>query len=203
MNKKDYWGKVYSSKAYAEASWYQPDSKTSLGLIDKLKLSSDAAILDVGGGDSHLVDHLINRGFKDISVLDISGKALEKARQRLGAVGKNITWLEADVAEFNPTKKYDFWHDRAVFHFLTERNPINHYLKIVAENVKPNGYFLLATFSDCGPLTCSGLDISRYSLEEHTQLFAPHFEVIDSFNEDHKTPSGGVQNFSFTLFRRV
>jgi len=203
MSKKDHWEKVYNTKAYAEVSWYQPDSKTSLKLIDKIKLSNKAAILDVGGGDSHLVDHLINRGFRDISVLDISGKALEKAKKRLGPLAAGITWLEADVAEFEPKQKYDFWHDRAVFHFLTAPNQIDHYVKIVSENVKPNGYFLLATFSDQGPLKCSGLDVSRYSLQDHAQLFAPYFEVQNSFTEDHKTPSGGVQNFSFTLFRRV
>ena len=202
MDRKEHWEKVYNTKAYAEVSWYQPDSKTSLRLIDKIRLSNEAAILDVGGGDSHLVDHLINRGFRGISVLDISGKALEKAKKRLGYLAMGTTWIESDIAKFNPTKKYDFWHDRAVFHFLTERNQIDHYVKIVSENVKPNGYFLLATFSDQGPLKCSGLEVSRYSLEEHAQFFAPYFEVISSFKEDHKTPSGGVQNFSFSLFKK-
>jgi len=199
MNKKEHWEKVYSTKAYTDVSWYQPDAITTLELLDNLNLDKNAAILDVGSGDSHLVDHLLNLGFTNISVLDISGKALKRAKKRLGGRAELVTWIEADIAEFNPTIKYDLWHDRAVFHFLTQPKQIAHYRKIVSQNVNTKGYFLLATFSDYGPLKCSGLEVARYSLQEQANFFSPEFVVDKQFNINHTTPSGGVQNFSFSL----
>lgn len=200
-NKRSHWNKIYKTKALTEVSWYQPKPETSLEFIAELKLKKNAAIIDVGGGDSFLTDHLLAEGFKNITVLDISEEALERAKSRLGKKAEKVKWIQADAADFSPSESYDLWHDRAAFHFLTEEKQIQNYLKTLKKAVKPGGYVVMGTFSEKGPSKCSGIDIRQYSLHELNELLLDDFETLKCRNVDHITPSGEVQNFSFCSFQ--
>ena len=184
-----------------EVSWYQKSPQTSLNLISQLQLSKHASIIDIGAGDSFLVDELLKLGYTNISVLDISVNAIERAKKRLGELAENVKWIVTDITEFNPTEKYDLWHDRAVFHFLTQEKDINIYKKLLNSTI--SGYFLLATFSDEGPDKCSGLEICKYSELDLKNQFEEHFTLIDSFKKDHNTPFETIQNFTFSLFKKL
>jgi 2-polyprenyl-3-methyl-5-hydroxy-6-metoxy-1,4-benzoquinol methylase len=201
--RKEHWDNIYSTKVMTEVSWYQAVPETSLELIKRVAKNKDASIIDIGGGDGFLVDELIQLGYNNITVLDISDNAINKAKQRLGDVAKNIKWIISDITEFNPTEKYDIWHDRAVFHFLTEDSDIEKYKNLVNVNVKKNGYFILATFSDEGPNKCSGLEICKYSVLDLQKQFEEAFNVVDSFKENHNTPFGTTQNFTFSVFQKI
>ncbi len=201
--RKEHWDNIYSTKAMTEVSWYQAVPETSLELIKRVAKNKDASIIDIGGGDGFLVDELIQLGYNNITVLDISDNAINKAKQRLVDVAKNIKWIISDITEFNPTEKYDIWHDRAVFHFLTEDSDIEKYKNLVNVNVKKNGYFILATFSDEGPNKCSGLEICKYSELDLQKQFEEAFNVVDSFKENHNTPFGTTQNFTFSVFQKI
>ena len=198
---KKHWETVYETKTQDQVSWTQEKPKTALDLIHSFVLSKSAKIIDIGGGDSNLVDFLLDEGFENITVLDISEKAIEKAKLRLGANANKVNWLVSDITQFVPTTHYDVWHDRAAFHFLTSQEQINSYLAIVKKFV--SNYIIIGTFSENGPKKCSGLEIKQYSEETMTKLFQNEFEVVRCFNEDHRTPFDTTQNFIFCSFKRI
>lgn len=202
-SRKEHWESVYQTKSLETVGWYQPVPVTSLELIEGLDLSPHAPILDVGGGDSYLSDHLLKSGFTDLTVLDISGAALQRARERHGREAEKICWVESDILEFTPPRQYTLWHDRATFHFLTESRQKEQYLEIAHQAIGPGGYLILGTFSDKGPATCSGLPVQRYSNPELEEAVAPWFKNIRGVNLNHQTPSGSLQAYTFGLFERV
>jgi len=203
MNAKQHWDTVYQSKPPDTVSWYSPHLRTSLALIERAVPDQGAAILDVGGGASTLVDDLVERGYRDVSVLDISAAALDIARRRLGGAAAKVGWLAADLltTEFAP-RRYDLWHDRAVFHFLTEGARRQAYVGQLTYALKHGGCAIIATFGPEGPQKCSGLDTARYDAEGLTQVLGPQMILIDSMLEMHPTPFGTNQQFLYTLFRR-
>jgi len=195
---------MYNSKAADRHSWHQDHLRQSLDLIAEAGLAPDARIIDVGGGDSTLVDDLLRQGYVNLSVLDISAAALDKAKLRLGDSGVRVRWIEADIAEadFQPGE-FDLWHDRALFHFLTRPETRAVYLGLLARSVRPGGYAMIATFAENGPEECSGLRTSRYSEEALATELGPGFGLINSCSEAHQKPQGGVQNFVYGLFRKA
>lgn len=197
-----FWNTVYQSKSEKEVSWYQAVPAKSLELIDELKLQPNDPIIDIGGGDSHLVDELLAKGFRDISILDISSVALEKAKARLGEKARSVKFVASDVTKFNPTQKYSLWHDRAAFHFLTSVEDVETYLAIANRAITPNGYLIVSTFSKTGPEKCSGLSISQYSEGDLKKLFEKHFTNIRCFESTHTTPWGSGQNFVYCGFKK-
>ncbi len=200
MNKKEHWEKVYETKHPNEVSWTQEVPHTSIKLIENSNLSKDASIIDIGGGDSHLVDYLLKEGYTNISVLDISSKAIERAKKRLEKKANLVTWITSDILDFVPKKKYDCWHDRAAFHFLTNENDIEYYKDLVAISVKNT--LIVGTFSDHGPKKCSGLDVSQYNPESLSKIFGNCFSLIESKIEDHETPFNTLQNFVFCRMQK-
>lgn len=200
--RKEYWDNIYKEKNLSDVSWYEPTPETSLSYIAQCKLPKDAAIIDIGGGESLLVDFLLDMSFTNISVLDISKEAIEKAQRRLGQKAEKIQWIVSDVLEFIPEKEYDLWHDRAAFHFLTEEVQVEKYLEVLENAVSENAFVVLSTFSESGPEKCSGLDIKRYSLTSLVTLFSQEFNTMSCSNVDHRTPSGATQNFSYCSFKR-
>ncbi|KIA96792.1 SAM-dependent methyltransferase [Flavobacterium sp. KMS] len=202
MNNKQHWENVFTTKTPNEVSWTQEYPKTAIDYIENIKLSKTANIIDVGGGDSNLVDALLDKGFLNIWILDISAAALEKTKTRLGEKANSVHWIVSDITEFIPDVKFDFWHDRAVFHFLTNHESINKYVSIISNAVNPNGHFLLGTFSENGPLKCSGLEIKQYSEKNMKDTFQKSFETIKCFTEDHITPFNTTQNFQFCGFKK-
>ncbi|MDZ4751481.1 MAG: class I SAM-dependent methyltransferase [Flavobacteriales bacterium] len=202
-NKTEYWQKIYATKNTDEVSWYQGTPKSSLNTISGFNLPKGARIMDVGGGDSTLVDHLLAQGYFNISVLDISEKALEKAKARLGMQAKGVEWIVADAATYKPQKKYDLWHDRAAFHFLTNQEDINHYVQTISQFVNPDGYLVMGTFAEDGPEKCSGLPVHRYSETMMTALLRNFFEKIECFTEQHRTPFDTLQHFLYCSFKRL
>jgi len=200
IDRKRHWEIVYETKQPNEVSWTQSVPKTSLDFIHSFNLSKEAKIIDVGGGDSTLVDCLIDEGFRNITVLDISEIAIQKAQQRLGEKACRIKWLVSDVTEFVPGESYDVWHDRATFHFLTTAEQIGSYLSIARVSV--TGYLAIGTFSENGPKKCSGLQVKQYSEEQLQNQLSSGFTKIRCLTEDHITPFNTVQNFLFCSFRR-
>lgn len=202
MNKmrRQHWQTIYETKQPHEVSWTQEKPQPSLDFITNLKLPKDAAIIDIGGGESRLVDELLDRGFTDITVLDISGKALERAQKRLGQRAGAVRWIESDILDFHADHAYDVWHDRAAFHFLTEPAQVAQYINTVKQCVK--GHLFIGTFSENGPKKCSGLDITQYNTQTLQQLFAEDFTPTFTLTQDHHTPFGTVQNFVFAGFVR-
>ena len=198
--KKEHWDTVYNNKNPNEVSWTQAKPTTSLGFIHSFKLDKEAKIIDIGGGDSTLVDFLLADGFENITVLDISSKAIEKAKIRLGLKAKKVKWVVSDITTFTPTTTYDVWHDRATFHFLTSKNQVASYMSIARHSV--SGFMTIGTFSKNGPKKCSGLDIKQYSEQSLTKELKNGFEKIKCINEDHVTPFGTTQNFLFCSFKR-
>lgn len=202
FNKQKHWENIYQTKELKEVSWYQPTPKTSLDFIKELNLPTTARIIDIGGGDSFLVDYLLELGYQDVSVLDISETAIEKAKQRLGRKAKNVKWIVTDITTFKPTEKYDLWHDRAAFHFLTSEQDISIYLNTAQQSIKPNGFLIVGAFSEEGPKKCSGIDIRQYSETSMTQCFENLFTKIKCNVVDHKTPFDTTQNFVFCSFKK-
>lgn len=192
---KEHWESIYKEKGPQEVSWTQEVPTPSLKFIERVGLPKDASIIDIGGGDSKLVDHLLERGYEDLSVLDLSEKALSKAKERLGGRAEEVDWIASDVLEFEPQRTYDLWHDRATFHFLTEKEQTDRYLKLVEKAA--SNYLLIATFSDRGPEKCSGLPVERYDEEKLERLFGEHFEKMETWRETHVTPGGKEQEFLF------
>lgn len=198
QNPKEHWENVYKTKQPDAVSWFQEHATRSLELIRSVGASSKANIIDVGGGASTLVDDLLNNGFKNISVLDLSASSLEVARKRLGAAADQVTWIAGDICSVNlPDNVYDIWHDRAVFHFLTNLADRAAYVQQVMKSVKPGGHVIVATFAPDGPEQCSGLPVVRYAPRELHQQFGPSFELLEHMSEEHKTPWGSVQHFVY------
>jgi len=199
---KNHWDTIYQTKAEKEVSWYQPNAAASMELIEAFNLPSDAAIIDIGGGDSHFAEALLDRGYTNIHVLDISDVALQRAKDRLGERASIIHWIVSDVTEFIPSIKFDCWHDRAAFHFLTTEDNINKYVSLVNNAVKKDGTLIIGTFSENGPLKCSGLEIKQYSEASMTERFKKSFEPIKCLYKDHHTPFNTIQNFLFCSFMK-
>lgn len=199
--KEQHWQEVYANKESNQVSWYKDLPKISLDFITG-NAPKNAKVIDVGGGDSNLVDFLLDQGLIDITVLDISATALEKAQKRLGERAALVKWIVTDILDFRPEGHYDLWHDRAAFHFLTDSNDIARYETIMASALKDTGVAFLGTFSEQGPEKCSGIPISRYSEQGLSSVFQVHFEKLDCFTNEHHTPMGTVQDFRFCSFRK-
>lgn len=200
QGRKQHWEKVFTDKNLTDVSWFQSNPKTSLDLIHSVSLDKSAKIIDVGAGDSLLIDRLLEEGFSNVYALDISEKALEKAKERLGKKADLVKWIVSDVTKFKPETEFEFWHDRAAFHFLTTEGDIESYLSIARKYVK--GYLSVGTFSPTGPEKCSNLEIRQYSDEGLKEKFNKGFKNIKCFEEQHKTPSDTIQNFTFCLFKK-
>jgi ubiquinone/menaquinone biosynthesis C-methylase UbiE len=204
MKRQSHWDNIYATKDTKGVSWFREHLAPSLELIESAQLNRDAHIIDIGGGASTLVDDLLDLGFTNLTVLDISANALEKIKQRLGEKAAGITWTAADITQVAlPENEYDVWHDRAVFHFLTEANDRAAYLKNLNRALKPDGHFIIATFADDGPQKCSGLDVERYNIEKLRRTVGQGFNLIQTFREQHRTPSDTTQNFIYAHFRRA
>jgi len=203
FDRKKHWENIYQTKDLKNLGWYQPTPVPSLDFIKQFNLKLTDKIIDVGGGDSFLVDHLLDLGYSDITVLDVSASSLERAKQRLGNRASIVKWIVADASGFEPAEKYDFWHDRAAFHFLTDEQEIANYLKIAWQNINPEGILVIGTFSEQGPTKCSGIEIRQYSETSMTERMKPYFEKINSVTIDHRTPSESIQNFIFCSFRKT
>ena len=199
---QQHWDKLYKTKAEDEVSWFQPYPKTSIEFLELFQLPLSAKIIDIGGGDSHFVDVLLDKGYQNIWVLDISTTAIEKAKKRLGERASKVHWLVSDVTDFVAPVQFDFWHDRAAFHFLTTEDNIYKYISIAEDAIKQNGYLILGTFSENGPKKCSGLEIKQYSETSLSARFEVAFDRIKCIEEDHKTPFNTIQNFLFCSFRK-
>lgn len=202
MRSKDHWENVYTTKPTDSVSWFQEHADLSLDLIRSTGVGKDAGIIDVGGGASTLVDDLLADGYSDLSVLDLSEAALGVARKRLGDAEKNVRWIVADITEVDlPSKRYDIWHDRAVFHFLTTPAQRAAYVQTVFRSVKPGGHVIVAAFAENGPLECSGLPVMRYRPDELHEQFGESFKLLAHCTEHHQTPSGKVQPFVYCYCR--
>jgi len=202
MSGREHWDSIYRGKDPDAVSWYRPHLVRSLAFIEKASLPRTAAILDVGGGASTLVDDLLDRGFRDVTVLDLSDRALEQAKERLGVRAASVTWIAGDVTEIAlPEHRFDFWHDRAVFHFLTEPAARRRYVDAVRRALKPNGHIVVATFGPEGPERCSGLPIARYSADGLHGEFGDRFVKVGSETEVHHTPWGAEQEFVYCYCR--
>ncbi len=204
MNQKDHWERVYSNNPTDQMGWYEPHLQTSLGLIRELNLAADAPMIDVGGGASTLVDDLLDAGYRSISVLDISEKALSSARARLGRRAQQITWLDGDITLAPlPRDYYELWHDRAVFHFLTEHEEQQKYRDNLLNALKPGRHLIIGVFAPEAPPKCSGLPVQRYDPEQLAQTLGEGFELKSHCKELHLTPDGTEQVYLYCSFRRV
>ena len=203
FDRKNHWENIYNTKELKDVSWFQVRPETSLDFFKQFNVPFTAKIIDIGGGDSLLVDHLLDLGYQDISVLDISESAIERAKIRLGQKANNVKWIVADAATFVPTEQYDFWHDRAAFHFLTEENEISNYLETAQKSINPKGILVIGTFSEQGPKKCSGIEIKQYSETSMTDRLKIFFEKIKCITVDHITPFDTIQNFVFCSFKKL
>jgi len=202
MDMKTHWEKVYKTKAPEAVSWYRPHLERSLALIELAAKASSAAIIDVGGGESTLIDDLILRGYNNLTVLDISQTAVDVNKRRLGLAAAQVRWLVADITEIElPPSSYNVWHDRAVFHFLTSPEPRIAYVRQVARSVKPGGHVIVSTFGSQGPMTCSGLEVMRYDAKSLHSEFGARFRLVESSKELHRTPFGATQQFLYCHYR--
>ena len=203
MERKEHWEKVFSNKTEKEVSWYEQYPQVSVDFIQQFQLPSDAKIIDIGGGDSYLIDALLELGFTNLYVLDISAKAIERLKNRLGNKAKNrVIFIVSDTIDFLPDITFDLWHDRASFHFLTEESQINKYAELVGSAIANDGKLIVGTFSENGPKKCSGLDITQYSAASMNEVFQANFEFIDSKEVVHQTPFDTIQSFIFCTFKR-
>lgn len=204
MTSKEHWENIYTTKSSKEVSWYKTHLDTSLELILNLGVDKDASIIDVGGGASTLVDDLLKKGFKNITVLDVSSKAVEISKERIGEGANQIEWLVADITQGSlKPNHYDIWHDRAVFHFLTLAQDRKRYVKTMNQSLKVGGHLIMATFGVNGPLKCSGLEIVRYSPESMQVELGAGYKLLKQFSEIHNTPFGATQEFLYCSFQRI
>jgi SAM-dependent methyltransferase len=203
MDPKIHWEAIYTTRRASEMSWYEPFPTRSIELLSSAGARRDSAIIDVGGGDSRLVDALLEREFRDVTVLDISAKAIEHARARLGARADAVKWIEADVRNAElPARAYDVWHDRAVFHFLTHPDERAAYVAQVSHALRPAGSLIIATFALQGPPRCSGLEVARYDASGLARELGDEFVMQESVTDVHRTPSGVEQAFTYAMFQR-
>ena len=203
MNKKQHWETVFTSKKIDEVSWYQQTPQDSINFIEQLELPNTAAIIDVGGGDSFLADNLVDKGYSNITVLDISSAAIKRAKQRLGRKAAKVKWIVADVLEFTDTIKYDCWHDRAAFHFFTKEDEVKSYLSIAQQHLNTNNKLIIGTFSTDGPEKCSSLPVKRYNENLLISALQHWFTKIYSVTTNHTTPFKTLQNFLFCSFKKL
>lgn len=202
MEKQQHWETVYQKKDFTEVSWFQETPTTSIAFFESLNLPKSANIIDIGGGESRFVDYLLDTGYQNVSVLDISATAIEKKKKTLGNKAQNVKWIVSDVVDFKPTEQYDFWHDRATFHFLTQKEDVTQYIQTVSQHVKPEGTLILSTFTENGPTKCSGLPIQQYSERTLSEQVEAFFTKVKCVIVDHITPSSAIQNFIFCRFER-
>jgi len=203
MDRKEHWDRVYSAKSPIELTWFQERPTVSLKLIQETGLGSEKWVLDVGGGTSTLPSFLIEEGFRHLSVLDVSQRALATAKAQLGGKAEGVEWFEADLLGFHPPHRWALWHDRAVFHFLTSQEDRDAYCRVLGQGLEPGGHLIIATFALDGPLKCSGLEVVRYSPESLQAVLGPEYQLRGSLEEVHDTPSGGTQNFVYSWFQRI
>ena len=199
---KNHWENIYSNKDENEVSWFQTIPKTSHQLIKKLNLESNDNIIDIGSGRSRILKILIDEGFNNLSYLDISKEACKKSKIALGDDKSKVNWNVENVLNFESEIKYKLWHDRAVFHFFTDKKDIEKYKEVAIKNISDGGYLVLGTFSINGPKKCSGLDVSQYSEQSLNEIFKSDFNLLESFYIDHKTPFDTTQNFLFCIFKK-
>jgi ubiquinone/menaquinone biosynthesis C-methylase UbiE len=200
--RKEHWENVFANKQETEVSWFQPYPKTSIEFVKLFDLPLDANIIDIGGGDSQFVDALLEEGYKNIWVLDISENALSRAKKRLGDNANKVNWVVSDIIDFIPPVEFDFWHDRAAFHFLTTEENMNKYVAIAERGIKARGVLILGTFSETGPTKCSGLEIKQYSENSMSSRFELSFDRVKCITEEHQTPFNSIQNFLFCSFKK-
>jgi SAM-dependent methyltransferase len=199
--RREHWERVYHDRQPTELSWYQTDPAISVALLEAAGLGPDDPVLDVGAGASPLVERLLARGFTDLTVLDIAEAALVLLRSRLGADAERVAWIRADVTQFSPPRRYALWHDRAVFHFMTEPADRQAYVEVLAKALRPGGYVIIATFAADGPPRCSGLDVVRYDVEALSGELGTGFRLLRVEQEQHETPSHRLQHFQYCLFQ--
>jgi len=200
--RKQHWETIYTTKKFEEVSWYQPKPEFSLALLDEYEAKPTDAIIDIGGGDSFLVDFLLDRSFEDISVLDISENALQRAQNRLANNATKVHWIASDITQFEPKRTYDFWHDRAVFHFLTQPEDVRAYATNAAQGIRSGGILIVGTFSENGPIKCSGIEIKQYNEASMKAVFESDFEHLKCCEHLHTTPMNTEQHFIFCVFRK-
>ena len=203
MNRKQHWESVYTDKSPLDVSWYQTEPRLSLELISATGARRDAPILDVGGGASVLVDRLLDAGYTQLSVLDISARALDHARRRLGPRATQVEWIEADITQFVPPRVFQVWHDRAVFHFLTDPGDRRRYIEALRQGLAVGGELVIAAFAIGGPLKCSNLDIVQYDAPKMTAELGAGFRLIEERSELHRTPAGKDQKFGYYRLQRA
>lgn len=202
-SRQTHWDDVYGRKVDDTVSWFQEHPQPSLDLIAAVAATPDAAIIDIGGGASRLVDALLGRGHRSVTVLDLSGRALAIARGRLGRLAAQVGWIVADVTDWEPPAVYDVWHDRAAFHFLTADRDREAYVRCLTRALAPGGHAVIATFAVDGPERCSGLPVVRYDADGLARVLGPAFALVDTRPHRHTTPSGAIQSFRFSVFRRL
>jgi len=202
VERKQHWETVYATKAENEVSWFQEQPKTSIEIVQRCGAGKDAAIIDVGGGESRLVDRLLDAGYTDITVLDISEHALDVAKRRLGERASKVNWIVADITDWKPQRRYKLWHDRAVFHFLTEPGDRTAYIRALLAALEPGGHAVISTFALDGPEKCSGLPVVRYSAATLAAELGPELRLVAERDEQHRTPWGSIQHFVFCCFER-
>jgi 2-polyprenyl-3-methyl-5-hydroxy-6-metoxy-1,4-benzoquinol methylase len=198
-----HWQSVYKEKGENQVSWFQETPAISLELIHAVGAEFDSAIIDIGGGASRLVDILVGQGYQDLTVLDVSENAIAIAKSRLGARAATVKWIVADVTQWEPKRRYDLWHDRAAFHFLTEAVDQAAYIERLTTTLRPGGHVIIATFAMDGPERCSGLPVVRYDATLLSATLGGSFAFIETRRHDHRTPMGGIQHFQFSVFRRL
>ena len=198
-----HWENVYTTKSENEVSWFQQRPAPSLDLIVQAGATRESAIIDIGGGASRLVDNLVEQGFEDVTVLDLSAAALAAARNRLGAAAQRVRWIVADATSWEPARAYDIWHDRAAFHFLTDADDRDAYIARLGRGLRIGGHAIIATFALDGPEKCSGLPVARYDSAGLGRTLGAAFELIHTERHEHATPWDSRQNFQFSIFRHV
>lgn len=203
IDRRYYWDQAYQKKATDQTGWFQEIPQVSLDLIKSSGLAKSAKIIDIGGGDSLLIDHLLNLGFENITVVDISKVAIKRAKKRLGKIASKVKWILTDVLDYKSSEKYDLWHDRACLHFLTTDHDVDRYYKLVQDVMAYKGTVILGAFSKSGPTSCSGLPITQYNKEELNKFDSKDFELLESLETDHLTPSNARQNYVFCRFKKI
>ena len=201
MEKKKHWESIYQTKKIDGVSWYQKSPTESINLIQKFSTKNSDMIIDIGCGKGFLADNLLKLNYKNITLVDISLNALNEVKERLK--NKSLNFIETDVLNLKPENTFDIWHDRAVFHFIINKENVEKYISLCDEYINENGILIIGTFAEDGPLKCSGLEIKRYSIESLKQLFKENFEFIEGFKKLHTTPFGTQQSFTFCVFRKV
>ena len=202
MNRKEHWEEVYNTKEDSQVGWFQENPEVSLQMVKKYTESFNDSIIDIGGGNAYLLKNLSTLGYLNLTLIDISKAASERSKKRFENSNSPVSFIEQDILTYHSENPFNIWHDRAVFHFLTDDFEKTKYADIAAKNIKQSGYMIIGTFSTSGPKSCSGLPIVQYSVEKFGEIFNDQFEMIECFDDIHVTPSGNPQNFIWAIFRR-